>query len=215
MIEAREIAVRYGHTTVLHNLSLCLKPGERIGLVGASGSGKSTLLRLACGLQTVDQGTWHNSFERIAIAFQQPTLLPWRNALDNLVIPLLARGLEPAQAQQQARQWLARVGLSDSATRWPAQLSGGMAQRLGLARALSVEPDLLLLDEPFSALDPTLRQTLAELCQQWLAARGAALICVSHHPQELAPLVQRRLVLIDGQGHWQDAHGQPLEALPP
>lgn len=215
MIEARDICVRYGSTSVLHNLSLSLKPGDRIGIVGASGSGKSTLLRLACGLQTANSGTWQNGFKRIAMAFQQPTLLPWRNALDNLVIPLLARGLPPAHAQEQARQWLARVGLSDSAARWPAQLSGGMAQRLGLARALSVEPDLLLLDEPFSALDPALRQSLSDLCRQWLDTQGTALLCVSHHPQELTPLVQRRLALIDGRGHWQDAHGQPQEFLPP
>lgn len=95
--------------------------------MGGSGAGKSTLLRMAAGLQELDSGTWINSFKRTALVFQQPTLLPWRNALDNLVIPLLACGLGPI-----AYQWL-DVGLKDSAACWPSQLSGGMAQRLGLA----------------------------------------------------------------------------------
>ncbi|RZO10717.1 ABC transporter ATP-binding protein [Pseudomonas moorei] len=215
MIEANEVCVRYGQSQVLSRLSLKLQAGDRVGIVGASGSGKSTLLRLAAGLQQPDSGTWKNSFGRTAIAFQQPTLLPWRTALDNLVIPLLACGLAPSLAQQQAYQWLERVGLKDSASCWPSQLSGGMAQRLGLARALSVKPNLLLLDEPFSALDPQLRQTLGELCRQWVVQSGAALLVVTHHPQELAPLVERRFMLVDGQTQWQDAFGDPLKPFPP
>ena len=215
MIEANEVCVRYGQSLVLKSLSLKLQARDRVGIVGASGAGKSTLLRLAAGLQQPDSGTWTNSFKRIAITFQQPTLLPWRTALQNLVIPLLATGTEPKQAQRQAYQWLERVGLEGCATCWPSQLSGGMAQRLGLARALSVDPDLLLLDEPFSALDPQMRQSLADLCRQWVVDSGAALLVVTHHPQELAPLVERRFMLADGQAQWQDAFGDPLKQFPP
>lgn len=202
MIDANDIAIRYGQAVVLEGLCLRVRPGERVGIVGASGSGKSSLLRIAAGLQKPSSGAWQNGFQRIGIAFQQPTLLPWRTARDNLVIPLLARGHTPEQAQQLAQQWLARVGLAEHAQHWPAKLSGGMAQRLSLARALSVEPDLLLLDEPFSALDPALRQALIALARTWLEESSAALLCISHHPEELSGLVHRTLALSDRRARW-------------
>ncbi|WP_353235243.1 ATP-binding cassette domain-containing protein [Diaphorobacter ruginosibacter] len=200
MLEMRELTLRLGGRTVLERIALRLLPGERVGLVGASGAGKSSLLRLACSLQKPSSGHVGNGFARTALLFQEPRLLPWRRVLDNLMLPLCAAGIPHEQARLRALQWLERVELEASiAQSWPRELSGGMAQRVSLARALSMEPDLLLLDEPFSALDPALRQRMARLCAGSLDARGAAMLCVSHHPQELAAMVSRCWEVRDAQ----------------
>lgn len=196
MLEMQSLSLRYGASTVLQDVDLRLRPGERLGLIGPSGAGKSSLLRLAAGLARPSGGTLRNGFRLPVLMFQEPRLLPWRHALDNVVLPLRGAGHPPAEARTLAARWLARVGLDGAMQSWPGELSGGMAQRVALARALAMAPDLLMLDEPFSALDPALRRQLAECCGEELARSGAALLCISHDPEELLGLVDR-CVMVD------------------
>jgi NitT/TauT family transport system ATP-binding protein len=206
MLEMRDLSLAFGPRAVLDGIRLDVRPGERIGVIGPSGAGKSTLLRLAAGLLRPDRGTCRNTFLRTRLVFQEPRLLPWRSVADNLDIALRAGGVPAHEIAARRDRWLARVGLADAARSWPAELSGGMAQRAALARALALEPDLLLLDEPFSALDPALRADLGRLCADQARATGAALICISHQPWELAGLVDRILRVADGR---VQAHAAP------
>ncbi|MGO1540169.1 MAG: ABC transporter ATP-binding protein [Luteimonas sp.] len=199
MLELAGIVLERGGRPVLDGVDLRIAPGERVGLVGPSGCGKSSLLKLVAGLLAGSAGRLDNGFGRTCLVFQEPRLLPWRSVLDNLRIPLRAAGHSTCSAEAVARDWLGRVGLAARADAWPGQLSGGMAQRVSLARAFALAPDLLLLDEPFSALDPGLRKELGALCDAELRRTGAALLCVSHHPQELAERVDRCLQLDRGQ----------------
>lgn len=202
MLELANVTLRYGQQTVMRDLSMTLRSGESIGLLGPSGCGKSSLLRIVCGLQEPNNGSVRNRFSRTVMLFQEPRLLPWRSVQDNLTLPLLAAGVPFAQAEARATHWLQCVKLDGSVAKaWPRELSGGMAQRVSLARALAMQPDLLLLDEPFSALDPTLRQDMAELCRQCISDTGASLLCVSHHPQELASMVDHCLEVRSMQLH--------------
>ncbi|MGB6242431.1 MAG: ATP-binding cassette domain-containing protein [Castellaniella sp.] len=199
MLELRDLSRSFGQRTVLDGICLTVRPGERLGLIGPSGAGKSTLLRLAAGLLRPSAGVCRNTFACTRLVFQEPRLLPWRSVADNLDIALHAHGIPAHEAATRRDSWLARVGLADAARSWPAELSGGMAQRAALARALALEPDLLLLDEPFSALDPALRADLGRLCADQARVTGAALICISHQPWELAGLVDRVLCVADGR----------------
>ncbi|NYT59936.1 ABC transporter ATP-binding protein [Alcaligenaceae bacterium] len=197
MLELRAVSLNFGTVAVLDNIDFFLRPGERVGLLGASGTGKSSLLKMAAGLLATSSGACLNSYRHPLLVFQEPRLLPWRRIHQNIEIPLLAAGLSPQQAQARAQHWLARVGLAASAQAWPHELSGGMAQRAALARAFALEPDLLLLDEPFSALDPALRADLGQLCVQCAADTGAAMLCISHHPHELVDMVERCVLITD------------------
>ncbi|HET8899272.1 MAG TPA: ATP-binding cassette domain-containing protein [Rhodanobacteraceae bacterium] len=199
MLELAKVSLDFGAGPVLRDCSLRVAPGERVGLLGASGGGKSSLLKLACGLLRPGAGHCRNTYLRTTLVFQEPRLLPWRRVRDNLVLPLRAAGHPAGAAERIACEWLERVGLAAVADRWPGQLSGGMAQRASLARAFALAPDLLLLDEPFSALDPGLRHSLARLCDDLLRQSGASLLCVSHHPNELVPWVDRCVLLQDGR----------------
>ena len=183
MLELRDVSLRLGGAAVFEGLSFALAAGERLALMGPSGCGKTSLLRLCAGLLKPDAGTVRRDTERVAFLFQEPRLLPWRTAAENVNLVLSDR----AGTMGEAEAWLARFGLDTAdARKRPAELSGGMQQRASLARCLASGGELLLLDEPFKALDAALRretmQTVSDL------AGGAAVLLVTHDPAEAEDL---------------------------
>lgn len=177
------------------HLDLAVRAGEFLSLLGPSGCGKSTLLRLVAGLQMPSTGQihFHSHDLRRAFVFQEAHLLPWRTVLENVCLPLEFQGSE--MLQEKARECLARVGLSGVEHFFPHQLSGGMKMRVSLARALMTDPTLLLLDEPFAALDEMSRQKLDEdLRSLWLEKRMTVLF-VTHNVSEAAFLSTRTVIL--------------------
>ena len=178
--------------TILRSLDLDIGQGEFVALLGRSGSGKSTLLRVLAGLdhEVTGQLTVNGS---VAVAFQEPRLLPWQR-----VLPNVALGLRGGTPNEKARLALHEVGLSDRADAWPLTLSGGEAQRASLARALVREPQLLLLDEPFCALDALTRIAMHDLVLRLWAHHCPAVLMVTHDVDEALALADRALVLKDG-----------------
>jgi NitT/TauT family transport system ATP-binding protein len=181
--------------TAIENLSLQITPGEFVAILGPSGCGKSTLLRIVAGLDSPTSGTVESGPKKIAYVFQDAHLLPWRNVLRNASLPLeLMHAPKEAQIAS-ATEALDQVGLSDAMQRYPNQLSGGMKMRVSLARALVTQPQLLLLDEPFAALDEITRQKLDEqLRDLWLRHR-MTIIFVTHSTAEATFLANRAVVL--------------------
>jgi NitT/TauT family transport system ATP-binding protein len=179
----------------IEDLSLEIEPGEFVAILGPSGCGKSTLLRIVAGLEKPTSGTVEVGPGKIAYVFQDAHLLPWRNVLRNAALPLELMGVDRAARLETAGKSLAQVGLADVARRYPMQLSGGMKMRVSLARALVTEPRILLLDEPFAALDEITRQKLDEqLRELWLRHRMTVLF-VTHSTAEATFLANRAIVL--------------------
>lgn len=180
-------------------MSLRIGAGEFLALLGPSGCGKSTLLRMIAGLDQPNSGSIATEpeggrFQR-AFVFQDAHLLPWRTVLDNAALPLELMGVEREERRRKAQEALAKVSLLDALDRYPAQLSGGMRMRVSLARALVTEPQLLLLDEPFAALDEITRFHLdVQLRELWRAQR-MTVIFVTHSISEAAFLANRAVVM--------------------
>jgi NitT/TauT family transport system ATP-binding protein len=190
-----------GQVRALHDISFDVRAGEFVSLVGPSGCGKTTLLRLINGLIAVDEGEVLVMGQRpepgpdLAMVFQSSRLLPWRSVTGNIEFALALRGLNRKEQRQRALALLGAVGLRDFADAYPHELSGGMQQRVGLARALAVEPKVLLMDEPFAALDAMTREVLrGELLRMW-ARRRMAIVFVTHDIDE-AILLSQRIVLL-------------------
>jgi sulfonate transport system ATP-binding protein len=200
-VQVRGLVKEFGDRRVLDGLDLAVRKGEFVALLGRSGSGKSTLLRILSGLDrditrdiTRDVTSESIVDGTVSVAFQQPRLLEWRRVWRNVVL-----GLKTADPRGTAERALAEVRLSDLADAWPRTLSGGEAQRVSLARALVREPDLLLLDEPFAALDALTRLAMHRLVSQlWVAHRPAVLL-VTHDVDEAIALAGRILVLDSGR----------------
>lgn len=183
----------FGERVVLDGIDLTIRPAEFVALLGRSGSGKSTLLRILAGLDTEHTGTAVVPGSR-AVAFQDSRLLPWARVLDNVVL-----GLDGSDARARGRAALAEVGLADHAKAWPATLSGGEGQRAALARALVREPELLLLDEPFGALDALTRLRMHSLLRRLHRRHAPAALLVTHDVEEAVLLADRVLVLTEGR----------------
>lgn len=192
VVRVRGLRRSFGERSVLRELDLSIRAGEIVALLGASGSGKSTCLRILAGLDAEARGEVMVP-QRRAVVFQEPRLLPWKRVLANVTL-----GLPRAVGGGRATEVLDEVGLADRAADWPKVLSGGEAQRVALARALIREPELLLLDEPFGALDALTRMRMhALVLELWIRHRPAILL-VTHDVDEALALADRVLVLQDG-----------------
>ncbi|MDO8901475.1 MAG: ABC transporter ATP-binding protein [Phenylobacterium sp.] len=201
--ELAQVEVEYGQANLaLGPIDLTLAPGEITALVGPSGCGKSTALRLLAGLEAPTRGHVRRTAGRgeTSVVFQAPTLAPWLSARDNAALPLEISGLSRREARQRAEAALARVGLAGAAGARPAQLSGGMAMRVSLARALVTEPRLLLLDEPFAALDEITRRALADDVLRLWAETRPAIVFVTHSVEEAVYMASRVVVFSRGPG---------------
>jgi NitT/TauT family transport system ATP-binding protein len=195
-VKIRGLHRAFDGLAAIDNLSLSIDAGQFTAILGPSGCGKSTLLRIIAGLDRATGGTVELSEKaRIAYVFQDAHLLPWRTALRNVVLPLELQGIPKDQRFGEAKEALAQVGLAEAANRYPAQLSGGMRMRVSLARALVTSPNLLLLDEPFAALDEITRQKLDEQLRQLWQQHGLTVIFVTHSTSEAVFLADRAVVL--------------------
>lgn len=217
-VDLRKVGLVYGEgarrTLALDGLNLQVKRGEFVAVVGPSGSGKSTLMKLVTGLIRADAGEVRYDGEPVSgpvkgvgMAFQNATLLPWRTTLGNVMLPFEIVAAhrrnwrrDKAQFELRARELLATVGLTEFADRHPGQLSGGMQQRANVCRALVHEPDLLMLDEPFGALDAFTREELWSVTQKlWMKRRFSAIL-VTHDLREAVFLADRVIVLSSRPG---------------
>ncbi|MBI2952687.1 MAG: AAA-associated domain-containing protein [Chloroflexi bacterium] len=214
MVELREVSKFYGgresKILVLDRISFALQAGEFVVLLGQTGSGKSTLLRIITGLTPPSLGEVLYRGERLrgpnphaSIIFQTFALYPWFTALENVELPLKAKGLAPVSRRQRAEAFLDMVGLDGFEDAYPRELSGGMRQKVGFARALAVEPELLCMDEPFSALDVLSAETLrGDLLDLWLGKKLPikAILMVTHNIDEAVLLADRAIVLSKNPG---------------
>ncbi|WP_224543176.1 ABC transporter ATP-binding protein [Mesorhizobium sp. CA16] len=187
---------------VLRSLNLDIRSGECLVIVGASGSGKTTLLRILAGLERADGGAVAIDGKRIegvgeerAVIFQEPRLLPWLTVLGNVAFGLGVRGIAKAEAEKRARFYVDLVGLAEFSDAYPRQLSGGMAQRVGIARALTVQPEILLLDEPLGALDAMTKISMQEELARIWSEENVTMVMVTHDLEEAIYLADRVLIL--------------------
>jgi NitT/TauT family transport system ATP-binding protein len=196
------VEVDYARGRALGPVDLALPPGEIVALVGPSGCGKSTALRLLAGLEAPTRGTVTRAAGRgeTSVVFQSPTLAPWLSARDNVALPLALAGVAKKDAMPAADQALRKVGLGAALGARPAQLSGGMAMRASLARALVTRPRLLLLDEPFAALDEITRRALADDVLALAAELSPAVVFVTHNVEEAVYMAGRVVVMSPGPG---------------
>src|SRR6195256_5251476 len=216
ILEARKLEKFYGQPDgsriqVIAPTDLAIYPGQILALLGPSGSGKSTLLRMLTGLSPASAGSvyWHghavgDESPNVSIVFQSFALFPWLTVLENVEAPLEARGMPPLERHKRALRIIDAVGLDGFESAYPKELSGGMKQRVGVARALVVEPEVLFMDEPFSALDVLTAETLrGELLELWLGHKipTRAIFIVTHNIEEAVVLADRIIVLGRNPAH--------------
>jgi NitT/TauT family transport system ATP-binding protein len=209
------IAVRFGNYIAVQDVDVAVGAGEFVGLVGPTGCGKSTLLNVITGLAHPAAGTVEifgqrlsGTNDKVGYMLQQDGLLPWKTTLDNVAMGLIFQGVKPRDARERARPWLERVGLSRFGDRYPHQLSGGMKKRAALAQMLILSPPIVLMDEPFSALDLQTRHLMQnELLRLW-QEQGMAVLFITHDLQEAITLADRVVVMSAGPA------GRPLASFP-
>ncbi|MHA7277908.1 ABC transporter ATP-binding protein [Arthrobacter sp. Hz1] len=204
----KEFATPNGGTYfAVKDIDLKVEPGRFVSIVGPTGSGKSTILNMAAGLLEPTSGSVQSFGEpvigvnrRASYMFQQDALLPWKSVIDNVSLGLIMAGVSKADAYSESRRWLEKVGMKNFADRYPHQLSGGMRKRTAVAQAWIVDPDILLMDEPFSALDVQTRQIMEnELLQLWQES-GKAVVFITHDLDEAIALSDEVLILGAGPG---------------
>src|SRR5215467_14075045 len=226
IIEARQLEKHYpqsdgSRSQVIAPINLAIFPGQILALLGASGCGKSTLMRMLTGLSPATGGSvyWHGQpvdgeFPNVSIVFQSFALFPWLTVIENVEAPLEARGMPPIDRHKRALRIIDAVGLDGFESAYPKELSGGMKQRVGVARALVVEPEVLFMDEPFSALDVLTAETLrGELLELWLGKKipTRAIFVVTHNIEEAVILADRIIVLGRNPAH---IHAEFTVSLP-
>ena len=198
LIEFKNINKTFDTLEVIKDLSFDVFTNDIIGILGPSGVGKSTILKLIAGLEKPTKGILINNTKRVGYVFQEPRLLSWKTTLDNVLLPLIISGVEKNKAEKKALHYLEKMGLSGFETYYPSQLSGGMLQRVSLARAFALEPDLLLLDEPFSALDLRLKSVLETMLKELLEENPIPVLYVSHSPEDVVQFANRIFMMFSG-----------------
>ena len=203
MIDVRGVTKRFANgTQALRDLSFAVKNKEFVSLLGPSGCGKSTALRLVAGLLSPDDGdiAWPHGKPEIGFVFQEPTLMPWADALTNTRLPLDLKHMPRGEANARAAETLARVGLKGFEQAYPRELSGGMKMRVSIARALAARPQVLVLDEPFAALDDITRNALGDDLRKLWREDGLTVLFVTHSVSESSYLSERVLVMTQRPG---------------
>ena len=201
MLHLDDVGHSFLGRTVLDGIDLEIAPGELVALVGPSGSGKSTLAHIAAGLIEPRHGHVTRAYRQHAVIFQEPRLLPWATAADNIALGLNHRRLSRTDRRERVLTVAARVALEPAdLTKYPAQLSGGMRQRAAIARALVAEPDFLFFDEPFTALDVALKRRMQDIVIDTVATSGRCGLFITHDLTE-AVRIAHRIVVLDGNGH--------------
>ena len=203
----QNLCKRFGDKTVLEDINFSIQSGEFVTFVGSSGCGKSTLLRLIAGLDypsggriQVDGSPVEGPGPDRGMVFQKYSLYPWLNAADNVAFGMRLQGMTSADVRDRTAYFLEVVGLRDAATKLPRELSGGMQQRVAIARALATNPSVLLLDEPFGALDLQIRETMQEFLHQLWQRTGLTVLLITHDVEEALVLAQRVHVLAPNPG---------------
>ncbi|QNJ29234.1 ABC transporter ATP-binding protein [Synechococcus sp. A15-24] len=203
----QNLCKQFGDKAVLEDINFSMQSGEFITLVGSSGCGKSTLLRLIAGLDHPSGGRIHVDGSPVegpgpdrGMVFQKYSLYPWLTAADNVAFGMRLQGMTSADVRNRTAYFLEVVGLQDAATKLPRELSGGMQQRVAIARALATNPSVLLLDEPFGALDLQIRETMQEFLLQLWQRTGLTVLLITHDVEEALVLAQRVHVLAPNPG---------------
>ncbi|HBV40301.1 MAG TPA: taurine ABC transporter ATP-binding subunit [Erwinia sp.] len=207
MLSVSHLTARYDGHLALENINLTIAGKELVVVLGPSGCGKTTLLNLIAGFLTPDSGSITLDGQRVSgpgaergVVFQHEGLLPWRNVLDNVAFGLQLAGTDKATRHETARQMLKKVGLGGAEKKFIWQLSGGMRQRVGIARALAADPQLLLLDEPFGALDAFTREQMQELLLNLWRDSGKQVLLITHDIEEAVFLASELILLSPGPG---------------
>jgi len=215
-VRISEVSKAFGHgrstLLALDRLSLNVAPGEFVCLIGASGCGKSTLLSLVAGLDMPTAGVIDTGGGRVAMMFQEPALFPWLTAARNVELPLQAGGMGKADRRRRAAELLDVVHLGDFGDKRPHELSGGMRQRVALARALAQDTDVLLMDEPFGALDAMTRDLLHDELDRICTERSLTVLFVTHNVREAVRLGTRVVVLSSRPGRVIDEFAVPIQS---
>ncbi|UZE97057.1 ABC transporter ATP-binding protein [Alkalimarinus alittae] len=195
-LEVSRLNHRFGPAEILRDINFSVQKGQVVSIVGPSGGGKTTLLHLCAGLLDVLDGDIKNTFESFSFAFQDARLLPWQTTLDNIAFGLKAKGVKKALRHTQAKEIALRFGLDEADfNKFPKDLSGGMRQRVAFARALVVQPELLYLDEPFSALDIGLKQELQSILIELVNLQSLSILFITHDLMEAVKLSHQILLL--------------------
>lgn len=198
MVYMENVNKSFGILKVIQDFSYTFNQGEFVCICGPSGIGKTTILQLIAGLQRPDAGLVHCASRNIGYVFQEPRLIPWCNVVENIEMGLFhIMPEDPPERRRRAAEMAHRVGLDGFEDYFPAQLSGGMKQRVSLARAFAVEPDVLLLDEPFSSLNIELRDAMCNYLQQLLALKPCTSVMVTHTLEDAVRLADRLIYLRD------------------
>jgi NitT/TauT family transport system ATP-binding protein len=195
-LEIKELNHSFGVSEILNDINFTLEKGKVLSVVGPSGGGKTTLLHLCAGLLDVEEGEITNSFKSTSFAFQEPRLLPWKNVIDNIALGLKAMGIKNNEAIKRSKKIALEFGLVEKDfIKFPKDLSGGMKQRVSFARALVVNPSLLFLDEPFSALDIGLKKELQSILINMLKKNKLTILFITHDLMEAIRLSDEVLLL--------------------